>query len=83
MANKKARKAYLDIVRLYVRELKVCTENCTLAGEWSSTIASINRTLDNTDRLVSCVDHTTTADVDSNVLIACTGKDNIAIVELV
>lgn len=26
MVNKKARKAYLDIVRLYVRELKLCAE---------------------------------------------------------
>ncbi len=33
-----------------------------LAGEWSSTIASINRTLDNTDRLVSSVNHAATAD---------------------
>ena len=66
-----------------MRVVKTLYRNCTLAGEWSSTIASINRTLDNTDGLVSCVNHAATADVDSNVLIACTGKDNIAIVELV
>ena len=66
-----------------MRVVKTLYRNCTLAREWSSTIASINRTLDNTDGLVSCVDHAATADVDSNVLIACTSEDDVSVVELV
>ena len=54
-----------------------------LAREWSSTIASIHWTLDNTDGLVSCMNHAAAANVDTDVLITRTCENDIAIVKFV
>ena len=63
-------------------QLRTCAR-LWLAREWSSTIASVNRTLDDANGLVGCVNHATTADIDSNMLVACTGKDDVTIIELI